>query len=86
VVVEGAAAELERENVDEPTCRRPKAMASAKCMQRRIYIKGSVRLMIERMLGLRQMMPSLLSTRQLRVFVSCEVLQGQRRGSKLLRS
>ena len=49
-------AELELENVDEPTSRRPKAVASVKCAQRRIYIKGSVRLMIERMLGLRQMM------------------------------
>ena len=60
-MVEGATAELELESVDEPTCRRPKAVASAKCVQRRIYIKGSVRLMIERMLGLRQMMLSLLT-------------------------
>jgi hypothetical protein len=57
-VVEGATAELELESVDEPTCRRPKAVASAKCVQRRIYIKGSVRLTIGRMMGLRQMMPS----------------------------
>jgi hypothetical protein len=84
-VVEGAAAELELENVDEPTCRRPKAVASATCAQRRIYIKGSVRLMSERMLGLRQVMPFLLFTSHLRVSV-WKYDKGKGKGSKLHRS